>query len=80
MKIGGQIPWNAIFVCDLSDGETPCERRFGEPFEGPIIPFGSLVECYLISAEDQSRIPQFGKSLILIVLWIRFVRGVNLEG
>ena len=31
----------------LSDGKTPCERRFGQPFKGPIIPFGSLVECYL---------------------------------
>ena len=27
----------------LSDGRTPCERRFGKPFKGPIIPFGSLV-------------------------------------
>ena len=26
----------------LSDGKTPYERRFGEPFKGPIIPFGSL--------------------------------------
>ena len=40
-------------VQDLSsDGETPCERRFGKPFEGPIIPFGSLVECYPISAKE----------------------------
>ena len=28
----------------LSDGETPYERRFGEPSKGPIIPFDSLVE------------------------------------
>ena len=28
----------------LSDGKTPCERRFGKPFNGPIIPYGSLVE------------------------------------
>ena len=28
----------------LSDGKTPYERRFGEPFSGPIAPFGSLVE------------------------------------
>ena len=28
----------------LSDGKTSHERRFGKPFEGPIIPFGSLVE------------------------------------
>ena len=48
----------------LSDGKTPCERRFGKPFNGPIIPFGSLVECYLISAKDQSRIHQFGKKVL----------------
>ena len=30
----------------LSDGKTPYERRFGQPFEGPIIPFGSLVEYH----------------------------------
>ena len=27
----------------LSDGKTPHERRFGQPFHGPIIPFGSMV-------------------------------------
>ena len=26
----------------LSDGKTPYERRFGQPFKGPIIPLGSL--------------------------------------
>ena len=45
----------------LSDGKTPFERRFGQPFKEPIIPFGSLVEYYPISAKDQSRIHQFGK-------------------
>ena len=44
----------------LSDGKTPYERRFGKPFKGPIIPFGSLVEYYPISAKDRSRIHQFG--------------------
>ena len=48
----------------LSDGMTPYERRFGEPFEGPIIPFGSLVEYYPISAKEQSRIHQFGKKVL----------------
>ena len=33
------------------------ERRFGKPFNRPIIPFGSLVECYPISSKDQSRRP-----------------------
>ena len=48
----------------LSDGKTPYERRFGEPFKGPVIPFGSLVEYYPISAKDQSRIHQFGKKVL----------------
>ena len=48
----------------LSDGKTSHERRFGEPFKGLIIPFGSLVESYLISAKDQSRIHQFGKKVL----------------
>ena len=48
----------------LSDGKTPYERRFGQPFEGPVIPFGSLVESYPITAKDQSRIHQFGKKVL----------------
>ena len=40
----------------LSDGKTPYERRFGQPFTGPIVPFGSLVEYHPITAKDQSRI------------------------
>ena len=45
----------------LSDGKTQYERRFGKPFKGPIIPFGSFVDYHPISAKDQSRIHQFGK-------------------
>ena len=48
----------------LSDGKTPYERRFGQPFKGPMIPLGSLVEYYPISAKDQSRIHQFGKKVL----------------
>ena len=48
----------------LSDGKTPYERRFGQPFKGPIIPFGSLVEYYPITSKDQSRIHQFGKKVL----------------
>ena len=40
----------------LSDGKTPYERRFEQPFKGPIIPFGSLVEFHPSTAKDQSRI------------------------
>ena len=52
-------------VTDLSsDGKTPYERRFGQPFKGPIIPCGSLVEYHPITAKDQSRIHQFGKKVL----------------
>ena len=65
----------------LSDGKTPYERRFGEPFKGPIIPFGSLVEYYPISATDQSRIHQFGKKVSpgLFFGYVLYAGG-NLEG
>ena len=68
MKIDGQIPWNAIFICETF--KISClmgklhTRRFGKPFKGPIIPFGSLVEYYPISVKDQSRIHQFGKKIL----------------
>ena len=48
----------------LSDGKTPYERRFGQTFKGPIVPFGSLVEYHPITAKDQSRIRQFGKKVL----------------
>ena len=46
----------------LADGKTPYERRFGEPFKGPIIPFGAMIEDHPISAKGQSRL-QFGRSV-----------------
>ena len=48
----------------LPDEKTQYERRFGEPLKGPIIPFGSLVEYYPISAKEQWRIHQFGKKVL----------------
>ena len=48
----------------LFDGKTPYEQRFGEPFKGSIIPFGSMVECHPISVKDLSRLHQFGKKVL----------------
>ena len=48
----------------LSDGKTPCERRFGMPFNGPVIPFGAVVEYHPISAKVQSRLHQFGSKVL----------------
>ena len=49
----------------LSHVKTLHERRFGQPFKGLIIPFGSLVEYHPITAKDQYRIHQFGKKVLL---------------
>ena len=65
----------------LSDGKTPYERRFGEPFKGPIIPFGSLVECHPTTAKDQSRIHELGKKVLPgLFLGYALYAGENLEG
>ena len=48
----------------LADGKTPYERRFGEPFKGPIIPIGAMVEYYPISARHQARLHQFGDKVL----------------
>ena len=42
----------------LSDGKTLYERRFGQPFKGPIIPYHPK------TAKDQPRIHQFGKKVL----------------
>ena len=36
----------------LSDGKTHHERRFGIPFDEPVIPFGAMDEYHPISATD----------------------------
>ena len=40
----------------LSDGKTPFERRFGMHFNGPVVPFGAMVEYHPISAKDLSKL------------------------
>ena len=68
-EVGGQIFMECyIYLRDVTDllsyEKTPYERRFGQPFKGPIIPFGSLVEYHPTTAKDQSRIHQFGKKVL----------------
>ena len=64
----------------LSDFKTPYEMRFGERFQGPIIPFGAMVQYHPISAKDLHRLHQIG-SKVLPGIFLRpcIVRGVNLE-
>ena len=62
----------------LADGKTLYERRFGEPFEGPIIPFGAMVEYHPISSRDQSRLHQFRKKVWpgMFIGYALFARGI----
>ena len=82
---GGRVPWNVAATLRniqdlLSDGKTPYERRFGIPFNGPVIPFGAMVEYHPISAKDLSRLYQLGpKVLPGIFLGLSVIRGGNLE-
>ena len=48
----------------LADGKTSHERRFGEPLQGPTIPFEAMVEYHPISKKDQSRLYQFGRKVL----------------
>ena len=32
----------------VSEGKTPVERRFGMSFNGPVRPFGAMVEYYCL--------------------------------
>ena len=44
----------------LPDGKIPYESRFGEPFQGPIIPFGSFVaKNYICLNHVQPRVKLF---------------------
>ena len=37
----------------LGNEWSPYERRFGVPLNGPVIPFGAMVEYHSISAKEQ---------------------------
>ena len=64
----------------LPDGKTRYERGFGEPFKGPIIPFGSMTKYPPISAKDLSRLHQFGNKVLPgIFLACALIAGENLE-
>ena len=62
MKTGGMIPCYCYLrnVQDLlSDRKIQLERRLREPFCGPTVPFGSMIEYQPISANDKRRLHQF---------------------
>ena len=60
----------------LSDGKTPYERRFGMLFNGPVTPFGEMVEyhlCFLLKTNlDCSSLGQ--KSCLVYFSVVHFTR------
>ena len=46
------------------DGKTPYERRFGEAFSGPVIPFGAEISYKPIAPKDKDRLHQFGITVL----------------
>ena len=74
MKVEGQILWNVAPIYETSQiyclmGRRPMKDVLGN---GPIIPFGSLVEYHPITAKDQSRIHHFGKKVFLLGLFLGY--------
>ena len=64
----------------LSDGKTPWERRFGQPFKGPIIPFGSFGWVSPYNCEGSVKNPSIWKeSLTWIVPRIRSAADIGYE-
>ena len=86
MKNGGQIQWNAIPICETFKisclmGRLHTKDVLENLCKGPIIPFGSLVEYFPISAKGQSRIHLFGKKVLPgLFLGYTLYAGENLEG
>ena len=69
------IHGNVTAICEIFRisclmGKSPYERRFGVPFNGPVIPFGAMVEYHPVSA---------AKSLARYFPRLSITRGENLE-
>ena len=52
----------------MAGGKTAFEKRKGQKFDGPSIPFGTLVEYIPIASKDKSRVHQFGKKTLKGIL------------
>ena len=84
MKMCGLILWNATAICEMlktswQTGKHICERRFGEPFDGPVSPFGAMVEYHPISSRDQPRLHQIGEKVLLGIFLGHVLIAENLE-
>ena len=68
MKSGELIFWNAVSICEIFKISWKTGKHFlkGDSenhFEGPVFPFGAMVEYHPIPVRDRSRLHQFGKKV-----------------
>ena len=63
----------------LSDGKTPYDRRFGEPFRGPTIHCVSMVEYHLSMVKICRDCISSKRSLARDILRLCIMCGWNLE-
>ena len=74
--------WSNFMECSyylqdlLTKEKTQYEKRYEEAFKVPIISFGAMIECHPFSQQDQMRIHQFGKKVLLgIFLGCELIAG-----
>ena len=88
MKVGGQIQWNVTLIFETSQIFLLMGRRSMKDVLGNHLTdllfhfFGSFVEYHLLTSEDQSRIHQFGKKVLLgfFLGYVLYAGVGNLEG
>ena len=83
MKSGELIFWNAISICEIfkiswETGKHLLKGDSENHFEGPVIPFGAMVEYHPIPVRDRSRLHHFGKK-VLPGIFLGCDCGGNLE-
>ena len=69
MKVGGQILWNALPICETSQiyhlmGRRPMKDVLGNHLKDRLGHLVHWVEYHPVTAKDQSRIHQFGKKVL----------------
>ena len=81
VRFYGMLLLSAKCPRPLGRWKTPYEKRLGEPFKGPIIFLGALVEYLPSSPKDQMITHQFGKKVLpgIFLGYELIISGWNLE-
>ena len=61
------------------DVKTRCKWRFGEPFKGPLIPFGAMLNIIRFLHETSPDFTNLERKFYLDIPWLCVSREENLE-